>query len=129
MKTRNLIRAWILIFLVFFFGQILQRVGYSNLFVSGYLDDLVALPLVLGGILIFYRLVSKKNINLLIPTKHVLVTTLIFSVYFEVIAPQFLPTFTADFFDVVCYCSGSLFFHGVLNKSFELKHVNPKPTL
>ncbi len=103
----------IVIWLMFHFSN---TVGLNSTFLNSYLDDFLALPIVLGGILVLFRKYIFKTSNYTFSTFQVWSVVLIFSFYFEVLAPMLKPEFTADWVDVLCYSLGGFVFQLVLNK-------------
>ncbi len=101
--------AWI----VFHFSN---TVGLNSTFLNSYLDDFLAIPIVLGGILVLFRKYIFKTSNYTFSTFQVWSIVLIFSFYFEVLAPMLKPEFTSDWVDVLCYFLGGFVFQLLLNK-------------
>jgi hypothetical protein len=107
---------WHLSIVVWVMFHFSNTVGLNSTFLNSYLDDFLAIPIVLGGILVLFRKYFFKTSNYTFSTFQVWSVVLIFSIYFEVIAPKLKPEFTADWVDVMCYLLGGFVFQLVLNK-------------
>ena len=75
---------------------------------SFYLTDLCAMPLLLGFLFLAMK-VLKKNMKVL-PLWFIAGMTVYWSIYFEYYLPLQNSKFTADYLDVIMYCLGSLSF-------------------
>ncbi len=72
-----------------------------------YADDLVAIPIVMGGSLFLMRQFYHRDFQL--TNFNVLATFLMFSFTFEWLLPRVSPeTYTSDPWDLVAYALGSL---------------------
>jgi len=78
-------------------------------FVNNYVNDLLCLPLVLGGITFAIRRLKKDKLFRL-PLLFVLFIAAYYSVYFEYYLPQVNPRYTGDFIDVGLYFLGGIAF-------------------
>ena len=90
---------------------VLHRLGWlENAFLNNYLNDLLCLPLVLGAAIFFQRNIVLRQPAYALSKWQIGVIVIYFSVMFEWVFPQFMPRYTADFFDVICYgLGGGLF--------------------
>lgn len=115
MKT--LLNAWFvaccLIWLVIITSR---KTGHPIPFLNGYLDDVIAVPVIANLGLWFQRVfVIKSNYYVLAPA-HVIFIVIYISVVFEWLLPCYSSTYTADYWDVLLYIIGGIFFYMVMNK-------------
>lgn len=92
--------------------------GLAPTWLSSYGDDLLCLPLVLGGILAIQRRVWRDARTL--PPAHGLMALVVFSVYFEMVLPTFGAGAVADPLDVLMYLAGFLVFQFGINRDGRL---------
>jgi hypothetical protein len=78
-------------------------------YISGYVNDLLCLPLVLWSILGILRWIHRPKLIVLSPAK-LIVAWIAFSLLFEWILPLRSPVYTADLLDVILYGVGALIF-------------------
>jgi hypothetical protein len=83
--------------------------------VHSYLDDLLAIPVILGITLQIYRKIHPKKSTFLFTRIQILVAIIYVSVVFELILPRFSTTYTTDFLDVICYFVGGIYFYFLIN--------------
>ncbi len=83
--------------------------------VDSYLDDLLFLPLVLGGVLTAMRLARRRR-AWTVPLPLALVSLVIYATYFEAVLPRFSSRATGDFRDVLAYAAGFMLFMTALNR-------------
>ena len=78
-------------------------------FTNNYLNDFLCIPIVLklGQYLIRY---IKSDPYLKIPISLQITVTVLYSVFFEFIVPQFNNRYTSDWLDVVAYFSGLIIY-------------------
>ncbi|WP_148041312.1 hypothetical protein [Rufibacter immobilis] len=79
-----------------------------------YLDDLLCLPLLLTVTLFLMRLLYGPRVRFTV--YHVLFVVTYVSLVFECLLPTFMPRYTADLWDVLCYALGGGIFHRFLNR-------------
>lgn len=103
---RRMKKGWLYIFsLAYIFLYVNKHAG-SPFFLSGYLSDLLCIPLILGWISLFFRWGIRNDFR---PTLGmVLVTFALVSFLFEHVFPAHLGRGTADMLDVLCYALGTL---------------------
>jgi len=103
--------SWVFILaaLLFSFNQVLIFTGVDYWFLTGYLDDLVVLPVVLPIITVLLRFVSNSP-KLELDIGMVVTAFLLFSVVFEFVLPHFNKQYTADYYDVLCYGIGGVIY-------------------
>lgn len=104
--------------LLFVLNQILEKAaGIFLPLVHSYLDDLLAMPVILGVTLQIYQFIHPSKDCFHFRKRHVLVAFIYVSLVFEVILPRFSDVYTADLFDVLCYAVGSGVFYRFINRS------------
>ena len=101
---------------VFWLNFYLQNIGVSIAFTRNYLDDLLALPIILWLCRTAMRLFiqnPKFELNYLM-TSSVFVLV---SILFEVVLPKHYAHLTGDIVDVFCYGFGVVFYQLVMEES------------
>lgn len=98
-----------ILFLVFLSNYYLQALDISIAFTRNFLDDLLAMPIILGFSRAAMRIIYKK------PTWELeflmlVMTFVTVSVLFEVILPQYYKHLTGDIIDILCYGAGVIFY-------------------
>lgn len=101
--------------LLFLINQALELGGVFIPLLFSYLDDLLAMPLVLTLILAAERTYFRNN-SFVLPGSWVAIAVVAFSVFFEILLPPFFPKHTADWLDVVAYTLGGALFYITINK-------------
>ncbi len=104
--------------LIFTINQVLER--YFELFIPiihSYLDDLLAIPVILGITLQIYRKIHPQKDAFSFTKKQILVAVIYVSIVFELILPYFSSTYTSDIYDAVCYTLGAIYFFFLINQS------------
>lgn len=97
--------------LLYVLSFVLQKSAIQIPFVHSYFDDLVCAPVILFPALLFFRrFVYYRNVNYIFPTGYLLFFWVVFSLYFEVILPNFNSSFTADPLDMLMYAIGIFVF-------------------
>ncbi|WP_375584470.1 magnesium citrate secondary transporter [Cyclobacterium xiamenense] len=109
---------WFLLPVVLFWvNQYLERVQEVRLpLVHSYLDDLLAMPVILGLTLQLYRCIHPLKERLVFSVGQVLVGFVYVSLLFEVLLPAWSATYVRDAWDVGCYFLGSAYFYALINK-------------
>jgi len=106
--------------IVFWTNQYLEK--KQNIFipfVHAYLDDLMAMPVVLGITLQAFRWIHPLK-NAFVFTKfQVIIGFAYFSFLFEFVLPMWSDIYKADILDVVFYGVGALVFYNFINVSKE----------
>jgi hypothetical protein len=98
--------AWLFILCCLFLtNYILQYLGISTAFTRNYLDDLLAMPIILGLAREAIRILHKKP-RWELEFSMLVVSFLTVSVLFEVILPRYYEHHTGDLIDVFCYAAG-----------------------
>jgi hypothetical protein len=99
-----------------------QGLELSSVFIPllfSYLDDLLAMPIVLTIILAAERIYFRNN-NFVLPLGWVVGAVVAFSVFFELMLPPFSQKHTADWLDAVAYSVGAVLFHLIINKPLSV---------
>jgi hypothetical protein len=96
--------------ILFTVSQLLQFTGNAPEWVSGYVDDLVVMPIILTLALIGIRLLSSQP-DFELPRTYLVAAFLVVSIAFEWWIPLRSPHFTSDWLDVLCYGAGTLAFY------------------
>lgn len=101
-------RWWQVLVVLFICHQILEKGLSIHLpFVDHYLDDLLCMPIILGGFLAEQMdLTGRQRLSL----GQIGLCTVLVAILFEGLLPQLSVRYTADIYDVGCYVLGSLFF-------------------
>ncbi|WP_299989871.1 hypothetical protein [uncultured Pontibacter sp.] len=101
--------------LLFVGNQALELAGFYFPLLFSYLDDLLAMPIVLTIILAAER-IYFQNDKFVLPLAWLVVTVVAFSVFFELLLPPIYSKHTADWLDVMAYTLGALIFQFSINK-------------
>ncbi len=102
--------------LVFWINQYLERIEKIFLpYIHSYLDDLLAMPVILGITLQVYRWIHPSRSNFVFTKIQIVVAVVYISLLFEVLLPLYSSTYISDFLDVVCYVIGAVYFHKFIN--------------
>lgn len=112
----------IITYWAFFFAK---RSGFvAHPIIQGYLSDFLAIPLMLGVILIILRWYSNDP-RFQISSLRILFAFVYISVAFEWILPKYKANFHADWWDVLAYGLGALVF-GVVQSAGWINRVGTK---
>lgn len=102
--------------MIFWLNQFLEKkLKIFIPYVHAYLDDLLALPVVLGITLQVFKWIHPLKKDFVFSRTQVFVGWLYFSFLFEFLLPRWSTTYTADVWDVVCYGIGAIIFHKLIN--------------
>lgn len=107
-----------LLCLIFVANYILQYFEISSNFSRNYLDDLLAMPIILYMAQVLMCLIYRRP-KFILDELMLLYGFLIVSLSFEWILPKYFPNLTADFWDVICYAVGTLVFFMLNRTSHE----------
>lgn len=103
--------------ILFWINQYFERIqGLYIPYVHAYLDDLLAMPVVLGITLQAFRWFHPLKDRFIFTKTHVVIAVVYFSLIFEVILPMKSDTYTRDWWDVLCYAIGAVAFYYLINK-------------
>jgi len=115
MKT--LLNKWFvggcLIWLVVTF---LRRSGHPFPALNGYIDDLLAIPVIANLGLWFQRVFVIRNNYYVLSPWHVIFIVIYVSALFELVLPSYSKTYTGDWIDIALYMVGGIFFYQIINK-------------
>jgi hypothetical protein len=106
---------FIMVSSVFIANQLLERAGIFIPFVHSYLDDMLAIPIVLGFTLVFQQQVTYRNPKYTFAPAHVVFMVVLLSVYFEWHLPSQHDYHYADPWDVLAYALGGFAFFRWMN--------------
>jgi hypothetical protein len=111
--------------IIFALHQLLQKGLEIPLpLIDDYLDNLLAMPIILTFLLVERRMLFKKGSDYRLPLLDVVMATLYISMITEVIFPWLSDKFTADWLDLVFYAIGSLIYFLTINR-FPSKNKAP----
>lgn len=106
--------------IIFWTNQYLEKSHQVFIpFVHAYLDDLMAMPVVLGITLQVFRWMHPLKNTFAFTKSQVVVGLLYFSFLFEFALPQWSSDYTGDIWDVVFYSIGALIFYNFINVTKE----------
>jgi hypothetical protein len=118
--ARPLMKKHWIIFLIFCFIFLLYKVfeqtDYQISFLSNYLEDIIAIPIILKSSLLIINNIHSKFHSFQISRIDIVIFVLVFSMYFEFYLPKVDSRFTADLMDVVCYTLGGIIFARFMNQ-------------
>ncbi|GHA64400.1 hypothetical protein [Pontibacter akesuensis] len=122
-KMRTLCQPlFLLCFILALANQLLELAGVYIWPLHTHLDDLLVLPLTLTIALAAERLYFDTPYFTL-PLGYTLLALLLFCVVFEGVLPLLHTMYTADYWDILAYAAGALFFHTSINKPLEQKQA------
>ena len=102
---------------IFWVNQYLEKVeGIFIPYIHAYLDDLLAMPVVLGLTLQIFRWFHPQKNRFLFTKVQIAIAVLYFSLIFEVILPMRSPLYTRDWWDVLFYAIGAVGFYFLINR-------------
>ncbi len=107
--------------LLFLANQVLEKFFVIFIpFVHAYLDDLLAIPVILGITLQIYKKIHPRKERFTFTKTQILVAVIYVSVVFEWFLPRYSSTYISDFWDVVCYVLGAVYFYFLINQAAAL---------
>lgn len=114
---KMLLRPWFIGFLIVALGhQIAQKLLHVNFpFADSYLDPILFLPILLHLLLWERRYIWKKGLSYKFTWREIFSVFLIVSIFAEYFFPIWSSSFTRDYWDVLCYAAGAVFFGLFLN--------------
>lgn len=102
--------------LLFWANQYLEKIQEVFLpFLHSYLDDLLAIPVVLGITLQIFRWIHRDNRQLIFTKKQVIIGLVYFGLLFEGLLPAWSAVYVRDPLDLVCYAIGAIYFWFFIN--------------
>ena len=93
------------------------RLSPAETFLRGHFNDLLVIPCALPPLLLFHRLLRLRKTDAPPQGGEIALHLLIWSLFFEVLAPLFVPSARADAWDVVAYCAGGLASWAIWNRT------------
>ncbi|MBS1521875.1 MAG: hypothetical protein JST50_12810 [Bacteroidetes bacterium] len=115
MKT--LLNKWFIAgCLIWLVVTIMRRSGHPLPVLNGYIDDLLAIPVLANLGLWFQRVFVIRNNYYVLSPWHVAFIVIYVSVLFELTLPYYSKTYTGDWIDVILYLAGGLFFYKIINR-------------
>ena len=101
-----------------------RRFGHPLPFINGYIDDLIAIPVIANLGLWFQRQFIIRNNYYVLAPSHVVFIIIYVTLLFEILLPGLSKTYTADWVDIILYIFGGLFFYKMMNKPIvEFKKI------
>ena len=101
--------------ILFLLHQFTQKIANVSIpFADNYLDNLLAMPILLSCLLAERRWFLKQE-TYVFSLLEVSTMVLVMSFIFEGLFPYWSKDFTRDYWDVVAYIMGGLFFYKVMN--------------
>ena len=112
----TLLNKWFITFsLIWFIIFICTKLGYYFYWpIQYYLIDLLAVPIIAQLCLWWMRLILQKP-NYSLSKWNILILIIALSLVFEIYLPTKNARYTGDYFDVMMYFLGGLFFLGRMN--------------
>lgn len=98
--------------------------GLDSSLIKSYLNDLLALPIILHLALIPMKYLVMKDENHALGIFNIGITFLAVSLVFEWWLPNKSDQYTADYFDVLCYATGSIWFYFAIDKKQDIASTN-----
>lgn len=103
--------------ILFWVNQYLEKAqGIFIPLVHGYLDDLLAIPVILGITLQVYRWIHPLKHAFSFTKNQILVAVAYISLIFEGLLPLWSDVYVRDPWDIFCYGLGSVYFYYLINK-------------
>lgn len=104
--------SWVFIIsaLLFSTNQLVLLSEIQHPFLSGYVDDILVIPIVLSLVTILIRFFTK-NPSFRVDLGMLITSVVLFSIAFEWLLPRFSDKYTADPIDVLCYCVGAIVYY------------------
>jgi hypothetical protein len=109
--------VFIVCLIIFIIHQVLQKVmdiHFERL--DNYLDNLLAMPVILTLLLAERRWLFKKGDTYTLPALDIGITMLYVISTTEIVFPLFSKEFTGDWVDVFFYAAGAVLFHYTINR-------------
>jgi hypothetical protein len=100
-----------------------RKLGHPVPFINGYLNDLLAIPVIANLGLWFQRVFIIKNNYYVLAPRHVVFIVIYVIVIFEALLPAWSSIYTADWADILLYIIGGLFFYKVMNMPISPKSL------
>lgn len=99
-------------------NQLIERVYEMHIpWIHAYLDDLMAMPVILGITLQVYRWIHPQKDAFVFTAIQTFIGFAYIAFIFEWFLPRFSNTYTADPLDVLCYAIGTIVFYFFINQA------------
>ena len=109
--------VWIICLIALILHQASQKLwGQSIIFLDNYLDSFLAMPLLLGLLLMERRWLLKWGQHYTLSLFEVGVAVIFFSLLFELAFPYWFEDFTRDPIDCLAYALGAVIFMLTINR-------------
>lgn len=105
-----------LLFLFVLYKIIEGTLGIDSGFLPSYFEDLLALPILLGISLFLMRLLPFQVKSITLSKIQIGFTLLLVSAVFEFYLPSQSAAYIRDYYDLICYSVGTVFFTFCMNK-------------
>ena len=100
--------------------KVAEQFNASIPLLHAYLEDVLALPIILSTALIAVQYLLPGNRNFVITRRDLLIIIVLFTLYFEGILPYFNENFTSDPVDILCYAVGAWIFQSFMNRPLPI---------
>ena len=94
---------------------IMRKLGHPVPVLNGYINDMIAVPVIANLGLWFQRVFVIRNNYYVLAPWHVIFIVVYVSVIFEIVLPHYSKMYTADWIDVLLYAAGGIFFYKIIN--------------
>jgi hypothetical protein len=124
--NQMLIRPWFIGMLTLvLIHQIVQKaLGLNIPIVDSFLDPLLFMPILFHLILWEQRFLFGKGNSYVLSWKKMITVLIFISVFCEYFFPRWNDNFTMDYWDIICYIIGTLFFGLFLNISLKTRETS-----
>jgi hypothetical protein len=123
MKT--LLNPWFIAgCIIWLVTTIFRKLHHPLPYVNGYINDAVAVPVIGNLTLCFQRVVVIKNNFYTFLPRYVIFIVAYVSFVFEWLLPKFSTTYTGDWWDVLLYVIGGVFFYMMMNKPIVVERYS-----
>lgn len=102
--------------LIWLVMTIMRRNGHPLPILNGYINDLLAIPVIANLGLWFQRIFVIRNDYYVLSLWHVVFIVVYVSVLFELALPYYSKIYTGDWVDTILYLAGGIFFYKIINK-------------
>jgi len=117
-KIKCYIPNWFIVFIIIYGANQFFMKPANNSFLNFYLNDMLAVPIVLNLVLISFKMLYSST-NIYLGIDKIIFTVVYISILFELILPHFFTKYSSDWIDVVMYIIGG-FIYFIFQK-IELK--------
>jgi len=117
-KIKCFIPNWFIVFIIIYGANQFFMKPADNSFLNFYLNDMLAVPIVLNLVLISFKMLYSST-NIYLGIDKIIFTVIYISILFEITLPYFFKRFVGDWLDVLMYIIGG-FIYFIFQK-IELK--------